>query len=532
MKDDEKSKEQLFSELMQLRIRIAELEKAEGERRGVEEALRLSEEKYRLLVETTNECIWELDTHGCFTYLSPNFYDLVGSDPAEFLGRSPLELLPKDDVQRGTEEFWVTMSAREPYCAMERRIMHRDGRLLTVELSGVPFYGLHGEYLGQRGIARDITERKLAVNALQQSEARFRAFMDNSPTTAWIKDEQGRYVYVSKTFEAQHGIRLEPSEKKTDFELWSPEQAEAFRKTDLEVIKSGEPCQSIEAITNPDQETRWWWNFKFPILDASGKSYVGGVGLDITDRKRMEEELRESRAELELRVLERTADLEKANAQLRLLPSMLINAQEEERRRISGELHDSVGQTLAALKYGIETVLVKRDTGDLTGAFELLENFVPTLQQSIEETRSIYMGLRPSIIDSLGLMATLEWFCREFQRVHPGLDIDVNAGIEEMQIPEFLKITVFRIVQEALNNAAKHSRAKRVKLSFLRERDSIGLLIQDDGVGFDPESTMGGDPGRTLGLAGMRERVEVTDGTFSIESEVGKGTCVRAHWLM
>jgi signal transduction histidine kinase len=268
-----------------------------------------------------------------------------------------------------------------------------------------------------------------------------------------------------------------------------------------------------------------------PLVDDKDGSFKGSFAMvtDITERKHMEKELLRSRHDLELRVRERTAELERVNSQLRSIPSKLIAVQEDERKRIAGELHDSIGQTLAALKYGIETVLVEKDTGDLARAFELLERFVPTLQQSIEETRSIYMGLRPSMLDSLGLLATLEWFCREFQKLHSKLGLDVKTRIKEKEIPDLLKITVFRIVQEAMNNIAKHSRAKRVKVSFLKKQDSIELLVQDDGTGFDLESTFKSNP-KTLGLPGMRERVEITSGTFSIESAPDKGTTIRAFW--
>jgi signal transduction histidine kinase len=204
--------------------------------------------------------------------------------------------------------------------------------------------------------------------------------------------------------------------------------------------------------------------------------------------------------------------------------------QEDERKRIAGELHDSVGQTLAALKYGIETVLVKKDGGDLAGAFNLLERFVPTLQRSIDETRGIYMGLRPPMLDSLGLLATLEWFCREFQSLHPSYRLELETNIKEEEIPDAVKIIIFRIVQEALNNAAKHSRAKRVNLLLTKSRSSIELTVKDDGEGFELDSALSHNGLKSLGLAGMMDRAKLGGGTFSIESHPGKGTVLRASW--
>jgi signal transduction histidine kinase len=136
------------------------------------------------------------------------------------------------------------------------------------------------------------------------------------------------------------------------------------------------------------------------------------------------------------------------------------------------------------------------------------------------------------MLDSLGLLATLKWFCREFKNVHSRLYLDLETRIEEEEIPDPLKITIFRIVQEALNNIAKHSGAETVELSLVRKQDSVELMIQDDGVGFDADLTIKDNPGRNLGLAGMRERVEVTAGRFSIESSPHKGTIVRAFWPM
>jgi PAS domain S-box-containing protein len=265
-------------------------------------------------------------------------------------------------------------------------------------------------------------------------------------------------------------------------------------------------------------------------VSLGGRACLLGVFRDVSERKQAEQELVKARDELELRVRERTAALERANDQLRSIPSKLISAQEDERRRIAGELHDSIGQTLAALKYGIETVLVNKHRGDLAGAFKLLERFVPTLQHSIEETRSIYMGLRPPMLDNLGLLATIEWFCREFQTLHAGYHLDLNRGVEEDDVPDALKVTIFRIVQEALNNVVKHSEARRVELSLTRNPDYIELVVQDDGKGFDVDSIVGQNSGSCLGIAGMRERIEATAGEFWIESATDKGTIIRACW--
>jgi signal transduction histidine kinase len=220
----------------------------------------------------------------------------------------------------------------------------------------------------------------------------------------------------------------------------------------------------------------------------------------------------------------------RSNNELRALSSKLLSIQEEERKRLASELHDSIGQTFAAIKLRVEIVLELINRGDWTVASNQLAQFVPILQRSIEETRSIYMGLRPLMLDSMGLLATLEWLCVECMKLYPERQIVFEAGVSEDEIPENLKVNIFRIAQEALNNIAKHSKAEWVDISFSKTRDGIELVVSDDGVGMDLDLILRTSTARSLGLTSMRERAELTGGSFSIKSAPGDGTTIRARW--
>ena len=223
------------------------------------------------------------------------------------------------------------------------------------------------------------------------------------------------------------------------------------------------------------------------------------------------------------------AALQESESRLRLLSSQLLTTQENERKRVAHELHDSIGAFLTVIKLQIEDVISSLERGAATP--DSLKKVMPTVQQAIEESRRIQMNLRPSMLDDLGILPTIEWYCREFAKTCPHIRIEKRIDLTEDQVPNALKTVIYRISQEALNNIAKHSKADLVTFSLRKIGDPIELAIQDNGQGFDVEQTLSKESHkRGLGLSGMRERVELTGGSFSIESNKGVGTVIRAAW--
>lgn len=216
---------------------------------------------------------------------------------------------------------------------------------------------------------------------------------------------------------------------------------------------------------------------------------------------------------------------------LRTLSVRLLNAGELERKRIAGELHDSIGQYLTTLKFNAENSLGMLRKKHPDAAAKLLEEEIPLIQQTMEEVRRIMMALRPTILDDLGLLATLSWFCREFQATHESMRLVPEISLRESDVPDHLKIIIYRIIQESTNNAATHSRAHEVRLKLALKKKRIELIVEDDGVGFDMDAVMARrDAHHGLGLLSMRERAELAGGRLSVESTPGKGTIIRALW--
>jgi signal transduction histidine kinase len=223
--------------------------------------------------------------------------------------------------------------------------------------------------------------------------------------------------------------------------------------------------------------------------------------------------------------------LKESENRLRVLATQLLTAQENERRLIANELHDSIGSALSAVKFKVEDTLQQMERGIVTT--ESLKGLVSTVQQTLEESRRIQTHLRPSLLDDLGILSTLDWHCREFQRTFSHIHIDKEIDLLEDDMPGSLKIVVYRICQEALNNIAKHSRADLVNLSLRKTNALIELCLHDNGQGFNVEEIFSIESYKKgLGLSSMRERAELSGGIFSIESFSGKGTTIRASWSL
>ena len=224
----------------------------------------------------------------------------------------------------------------------------------------------------------------------------------------------------------------------------------------------------------------------------------------------------------------------RTETKLRSLAKQVLYAQEQERKRIALELHDGIGQTLSAIKFYVENCIINFNSDKPTSAIAEFEKVVPKLQGAVEEVRRISMALRPSLLDDIGILATLQWFCRESNASTPKINFSFNKdnAVEEDISPN-LKTEIFRIVQEAVNNACKYSQAKHIKITTKDDGKLLRLEVVDDGIGFDYAaiaSQQGFAESKGLGLVSMRERVENSNGHFTVASVPLKGTTITCIW--
>jgi signal transduction histidine kinase len=289
-------------------------------------------------------------------------------------------------------------------------------------------------------------------------------------------------------------------------------------------------------------------------LHAMAVTSAALIVQDVTALESAKARLEEVNQQLESMVAERTRELADANrdlqneitrcraiedqlrertAELSQLSTNLINSQEQERKRIARELHDSIGQSLTALKYRLERAIVLERKGSGDGLPAEVERTVLALQEAADEVRRVALDLRPSVLDNLGASSAVAWFCRRFAASYPDLEV-AFAGVtaRDDEVPGRLETTIFRSLQELLNNVARHAKATRVDVSLRREKKEVILEVADDGVGLQRPLPHAAGAHGGHGTRNLKERAEMTGGRFKLRSGTPSGVVATLRWKL
>jgi len=274
-------------------------------------------------------------------------------------------------------------------------------------------------------------------------------------------------------------------------------------------ILEGQRLRGFEVeyrVVRPDGSVRWVRDRGFPVKDRAGEVYrVAGVTEDITERRQAGDALRRSAAELQA------------------LSRRLVELQESERRQLSRELHDRVGQNLTALKINLDilqTVLASHGNDEVRAR---VDDSAALLESTMDTIENVMSELRPPMLDDHGLAAALDWYARNFSK-RTGIGVAVRAGEPALRPAPQVEIALFRVAQEALNNVAKHARAHHVEIGLDHANGECVMSVQDDGIGFDGVEDASDKPKPGLGMVTMRERAQAVGGRFEVRALPGGGT--------
>jgi signal transduction histidine kinase len=349
------------------------------------------------------------------------------------------------------------------------------------------------------GVTTDVTEYRRAVEAMHQSQERFVRFMKHLPGIAFIKDRDGRYVFMNDTCGRVIGCG-DKWENRKDAELLEPDAARELRADDALVLRRGQVLQTVDRIPGPGGPL-YYMVSKF-VIPQSGGELLGGIGIDITERKRAE------------------AEVEAQQRRLKNLALEVSQIEERERRRIATALHDQIGAALAIAQMQLE---LSRQEDESSRRDRAVGRAIESIEEAIGHTRSLTCELSPPVLYESGLEAAVRWLAEEMGRRY-GLPVAVEEDRRRHDIGKEMKIVLFQAVRELLTNVVKHAKAKTARIRIAGDEHWLRIGVEDDGVGLGTPSPSSRPNG--FGLFNVRERLLGMGGRLEVESEKDRGTRV------
>ena len=469
------------------RLRMEELRRSEA-------VLRESEEHFRLLADTAPVLIWQSGKDKLCTYFNKPWLDFTGRSIEQELGDGWAEGVHPEDFQKCLDTYTQSFDRREQF-RMEYRLRHHDGQYRWIVDIGVPRFNQDGSFAGYIGIGVDISERKLAEDQLREYERAVEA----AEEMIAVVDREYRILLANRKYATMRNIVKEKILGRFVHEVLNRGVFEAVVKPKLDECFQGKVVRYEMKYTYPELGERDVSVSYFPIEGATGVEGAACIFQDITERKRLEETLTR-------------------------MSRKLVEAQEHERARIARELHDDINQRLALLAIEIEASK-QNPPNSAEDISRLLTDVRERITEVSSDVQSISHQLHSSQLEYLGIVGAVKSFCREFA-ARQKVEIDFTHDDIPRPVSREVSLCLFRVLQEALHNAAKHSQVRHFEVRLGCSAGQVELTVSDRGAGFDADMAMskGG-----LGLTSMRERVRLVNGTIAIDSKPEGGTTIRVH---
>jgi PAS domain S-box-containing protein len=491
---------------------VANVLAAAIERDRKEAALREAEARWRSLVEQIPGNVYVMEADGSLSYNSPQVEAIFGytarmweDDP--WFWRA---VTHPDDLPAVEAETNRALDERTGF-EMDYRMLALDGSIRWVH-DTARYVGVEGSPPRWIGLATDITNRKAIEDALRAAEERFRRLVEQIPGAVYIEELDRSISYFSPRVTTLLGYPPESFTGGT--ELWEaivhPDDREAAIEADVRMVEQGIPLQLEYRVVAADGRTVWVDDRAIEVPDPTGtRRQWLGLMVDVTERRRAQEEL-----------AVRAAELARLAEERQRLLRQLVTAQEEERARVGLEIHDGLGQVLTSIALftsDLEERLPPEHADRVIRIRQIVE-------RAIVESRQLVWSLRPPELEVHGLVPAVLRLIEHLGGRGPTIRLrEARAG--DRRLPPEVETVVFRIIQEALNNAVKHSRASTIDVALNAEDGVLRVLVEDDGRGFDANRAATGVEG--LGLLSMRERAALVQGTLTVDSREGAGTRVR-----
>jgi PAS domain S-box-containing protein len=480
-----------------------------------EKALRESEERFRAIVETTPECVKLISADGTLLHMNRPGLEMIGARFAdEVVGKNVYDLIAPEDRDR-------FKAFNERIClgevgSLQFDIVGLEGKRRHMETHAAPLRNPDGTVV-HLAVTADISERRQAEELLRRSEERFRALVNASSDMVYRMSPDWNEM---RELDGS-GVSADTGKLRKDWlnECIHPDDQPMVLRTIREAVRTKSMFVLEHRVRRTDGTLRWTNSRAVPLLNVNGEilEWFGAAG-DVTARKEAEENFRKLAQTLDAEVRARTRELEEQSNQVQELSWRLLRSQDEERRHIARELHDSAGQTLTVLGMSLAQLAQKtgRDAPELASEAEQIQE---TVQQLHREIRTTSYLLHPPLLDESGLCSAISWYVQGLLE-RSGLEVHLDISKEFGRLPRDVELVIFRLVQECLTNIHRHSESKTASIRIARGSNRIMLDIRDQGKGMPPARLAEIQSGRSgVGIGGMRERLRQFEGTMNIESD-------------
>ena len=445
--------------------------------------------------------------------------DLYGWTASEVLGRNISELIVPDPAQEEAAEIMRLLASGKSWSG-EFTVSCKDGRQFTAWVTDTPLLNDSGQMVGVVGVSYDLTPAKKAEAELRASEEQFKRLANVLPGLCWISRPDGYVTWYSQRFYDYTGLTLHDTEGWGWQTLHDPELLPTVVERWQTSLATGAPFDIELKLRGRDGVLRWFIARAMPFRASDGHIVNWfGVCTDIDDVVMTRQALHEAQRNLETRVEQRTSQLNLANENLQALSARLLQSQDDERRRLARELHDSLGQLIAATSMYLGMVSRRSQIVDDTAASAMTQA-MRLVEEMGRQIRTISHLLHPPLLDEVGLATALRLYVEEFSaRSGIQVQLDISDGFQRASAD--LEIAVFRIVQEALTNIHRHSGSSVARILVEQSATRLNLRLEDRGRGISDEklsqirsARLGG-----VGFRGMQERVRQLGGSWEITSD-------------